>query len=610
MMFGKKKKNQNNIVSETAEASEAAESAAAEAPAAAESNEPVTEPATEHATEPAPEAEATSAAPSATDPPATEATAEATEVVAEATEAVAEAIEAPAAETPTPEEQPAEDTGRKSRKKKRKSKDTKDEPGPAGTEADTEAGTKADTKADTKSDKARARKKKKRQKTLKYFLIGFVVVVIAVSTVTFMRTKLLTTQLDMAKNYMDNEQWDEAEAAYNQALRIFHNSADAYLGLAEVSIGRGELTEAIRILEDGIATTHSANLEKSRDVIMDQVFATYVLDSYLVNILPDETAKLTVEHRSEDMNFSVTWSSADESIGTVDEDGNIKAIKEGTTKIIANIGNETWGYRDVSATLIVGVIVTYLEEQGCDYVSTPTGMMAPCFVYQQNDDGYRIYDGTLEIEQGNATYNLTKCRRSDPDPEGYVTYDIEYKINAPTKFGIITDSKEAKHEWYYNQVAEEMLLCDDYTGLIFSVQDLYGQEGLIYDSTVEWNDMEYHITGTTESMWSNDEDNENRVEENWAVTFSPLTSTTWAEAVAVDTVKITARVPAEYEGLCLALDKHGITDYKDPDVEDEEYEYDAAQTFTDRHFFEPEEDGTVRKPEDYYIVRLRDFIDK
>jgi hypothetical protein len=122
--------------------------------------------------------------------------------------------------------------------------------------------------------------------------------------------------------------------------------------------------------------------------------------------------------------------------------------------------------------------------------------------------------------------------------------------------------------------------------------------------------MEYHITGTTESMWSNDEDNENRVEENWAVTFSPLTSTTWAEAVAVDTVKITARVPAEYEGLCLALDKHGITDCKDPDVEDEEYEYDAAQTFTDRHFFEPEEDGTVRKPEDYYIVRLRDFIDK
>ena len=567
MMFGKKKKTQNNIVSETAEASEAASEAA----------------------EPAATAEAT------------EATAEATSAsaVAEATEAAAatEAVE-------------AAEAGRKSRRKKRKSKDAKDAPGQSDTGDEAKADTKSDTKSDAKSDKARARKKKKRQKTLKYFLIGIVVVVIAVSTVTFMRTKLLTTQLDMAKNYMDNEQWDEAEAAYNQALRIFHNSADAYLGLAEVSIGRGELTEAIRILEDGIAITHSANLEKSRDVIMDQVFATYVLDSYLVNILPDETAKLTVEHRSEDMNFSVTWSSADESIGTVDEDGNIKAIKEGTTKIIANIGNETWGYRDVSATLIVGVIVTYLEEQGCDYVSTPTGMMAPCFVYQQNDDGYRIYDGTLEIEQGNATYNLTKCKRSDPDPEGCVTYDIEYKINAPTKFGIITDSKEAKHEWYYNQVAEEMLLCDDYTGLIFSVQDLYGQEGLIYDSTVEWNDMEYHITGTTESMWSNDEDNENRVEENWAVTFSPLTSTTWAEAVAVNTVKITARLPAEYEGLCLALDKHGITDYKDPDVEDEEYEYDAAQTFTDRHFFEPEEDGTVRKPEDYYIVRLRDFIDK
>ena len=47
----------------------------------------------------------------------------------------------------------------------------------------------------------------------------------------------------------------------------------------------------------------------------------------------------------------------------VDDDGNVVAVKEGTTKIIATIGNETWGYRDVSATLIVGVIVTYLEEQ-------------------------------------------------------------------------------------------------------------------------------------------------------------------------------------------------------------------------------------------------------
>ena len=513
-------------------------------------------------------------------------------------EAASEATPAEASDeafSETESEMTADKKGRKSRKKGRKSKDSK-------TETD-----KADTKTDTK---AKARKKKKRRKAIKYLLIGFVVVAIAVGAVTFMRTTLLTTQLDMAKTYMENEQWDEAEAAYDQALRIFHNSADAYLGLAEVSIGRGELTEAIHILEEGISITHSANLEKSREVIMDQVFATYVLDSYLINILPKETAKISVEHRSEDMNFTVSWSSADESIGTVDEDGNVVAVKEGTTKIIATIGNETWGYRDVSATLIVGVIVTYLEEQGCDYVSTPTGMMAPCFVYQQDEKGYRKYDGTLDIEQGNATYNLTKCKRSDPDPEGYVTYDIEYKINAPTKFGITAGSAESKNAWYYNQVAEEMMLCDEYTGLIFSVQDLYGEEGLIYDSTVEWNDMEYHITGTTESMWSNDEKNENRVDENWAISYSPLTTVTWAEAVAVNTVKIEVRVPAEYEGLCLALEKHGVNDYTDPNVEDEDYEYDASETFTDRYFFEPEEDGTVRKPEDYYIVRLKDFIEK
>lgn len=519
---------------------------------------------------------------------------------------------------------------KKAKKAKKSKKNTEEETSETAEEETTETAaeettetaaeetseTVAEEKTETATDesapekKPKKSKKKKKKHIFKYIFIALIVIALAVGGVTFMRTKLLTTQLDMAKTYMDNEQWDEAEAAYNQALRIFHNSADAYLGLAEVSIGRGNLTQAIDILDEGIATTHSANLEKSRDVIMDQVFATYVLDCYLINILPDETAQLTVEHRSEDMNFSVSWSSADESIGTVDDNGLVRAVKEGTTKIIATIGNDKWGYRDISATLIVGVIVTYLEEQGCDYVSTPTGMMAPCFVYQQDEKGYRKYDGTLEIEQGNATYNLTKCKRSDPDPEGYVTYDIEYTINAPTKFGIKTGSTEAKNTWYYNQVAEEMLLCDEYTGLIFSVQDLYGEEGLSYDSTVEWNDMEYHITGTTESMWSNDDKNENRVDENWAVTYSPLTTVTWAEAVAVNTVKITARVPAEYEGLCLALEKHGVNDYVDIDVEAEDYEYDASKTFEDRYFFEPEEDGTVRKPEDYYIVRLKDFLDK
>ena len=442
--------------------------------------------------------------------------------------------------------------------------------------------------------------KEEKANVFKFIVIFIVVVFIAVGAVAFMRTKLLTTQLEMAQKYMDEEKWDEAEATYRQALKIFHNSADAYLGLAEVSIGRGELTGAIQVLDEGIRVTRSTNLEKSKDVIIDQVFATYVLDSYLINILPGETAQLTMTNRSEDLGFDVTWACEDETIGTIDETGFIKALKNGTTKIIATVGNETWGYRDVTATLIVGVLTTYLEEEGCDYVSSPNNLTAPCFVYQQSNDGYRIYDGTLDIEQGNASYSLTKCVVSDPDPDGNVEYEIEYTITVPTKFGIITDSKEAKHAWYYNWVAKEMMLCDDYTGLVFSVQDLYGQEGLIYDSTVTWNDMDYHVTGTTESEWVN--------EEQWAITFSPLTSTTWAEAPAIGTFKLNITVPKEYQGLVLALDKKGITDYKDPEY-DEDSEYDAADTFTDHFFFDPQEDGTVRRADEFYIIRLSDFAE-
>ncbi|SCY67626.1 Ig-like domain (group 2) [Lachnospiraceae bacterium XBB2008] len=561
-MFKKKDKTQvNNVIEPAVEVEPAVETEPAIEEAA--------EPASEAVTEPAPEETAeVEAGPAAEAAPATEEAVEA-EPVAEAAPATEEAVETePAAEAAPATEEAAPDKDKSDKKSERKKK---------------------------KSGK----KSRKAKKAVKYLVIALVAIAIAVAAVTFMRTRLLTTQLELANGYMEAEQWDEAEAAYRQALRIFHNSADAYLGLAEVSIGRGELTEAINILEEGIRETHSSNLEKSRDVIMDQVFATYVLDSYMINILPKETAKITMEHRSEDMGFDVTWSSLDESIGTVDEDGNITAISEGTTKIVANVGNDVWGYRDVSATLIVGVVVTYLEEQGCDYVSSPTGLMAPCFVYQQSNDGFRIYDGTLEIEQGNATYSLSKCTVSDPDPDGNVTYDIEYKINVPTKFGILANSKEAKHAWYYNWWAEEMLLCDEYTGRIFAVQDLYGEDGLIYDSTVEWNDMTFHITGTTENEWINEED--------WAITYSPLTTITWAEAPAIGTYKLQVVAPADYQGLCLALDKHGITDYEDPEVGDTS-DYDAAETFEDKFFFQPEEDGTVRTPEDYYVIRISDFV--
>ncbi|MBQ8945767.1 MAG: Ig-like domain-containing protein [Lachnospiraceae bacterium] len=444
---------------------------------------------------------------------------------------------------------------------------------------------------------------KEKPNIFKYIVIAIGIIGLAIGAVMLLRTRLLQMQLDMGKQYLEAEDYDAATDTFNQALKIFHNSGDAYLGLAQASIGRGELTEAIKILEEGVEVTRSSNLEKSRENIIDQVFATYVLNEYMINILPGEFEQLEVSNRSEDLGFTVEWSSDNPSVGTVDENGLVTAVRNGTATIIATVGNEDWGYRDITASLVVGVIVTYLEEAGCDYVQDASALTAPCFVYQLDKDGYRIYDGTLEIEQGMATYSLTQCRASDPDANGMVDYEIVYTITVPTKFGILADSREAKYAWYYNWMAENMLLCDDYTGLIFGVKDLYGSDELIYDSTVEWNGAEYHISGTFEEEWVNNEE--------WAITYSPLTLTTWAEAPVIGTVSLHITVPKEYQGLVLALDKKGITDYTDPvvDTEEEVEDYDSSKAYEDSYFFDPQEDGTVRSPDDFYIVKLSDFTE-
>ena len=449
-----------------------------------------------------------------------------------------------------------------------------------------------------KEEPKKKKKTKKKPKTYVYILAGAFVILIAVAAIMMFRIKLLQTQLDLGKSLFDAGNYEEAIVAYEQGLRIYPTSADAYLGITESLIEQGKLSDAIQTLDKGIQVTQSASLEQSRGIIMDQVFATYVLDTYLVNILPGETAPLSVIRRSEDMGFDVTWSSKDESIATVDDNGLITAKALGTTQITATIGNDIWGYRDSDATLIVGIMTTYLEEQGCEYVTSASSLTAPSFIYQETEEGLRKYDGTLETEQQDAIYSLKSCEISDPDLDGNVTYSVEYTVTVPTKFGIVTDSVEAKKTWYYNWKIYELMLCDDYTGQIFTQQSLFGEEGLRYDSDVEWNNMTFHISGNIEAEWVNDED--------WEVSYSPLTATTWAEAFAIGTFHLNITVPKEYQGLVLALDKNGITDFADAEY-DEEYDPDAL--IEDTFFFDPMEDGSVRKAEDYQIIKLINFAD-
>lgn len=436
----------------------------------------------------------------------------------------------------------------------------------------------------------------KKKNPIIFILGGIIVVAIVVAAVMFVRIRLLQNQLDLGRKYLEASDYDSAQDSFEKALSIYPTSADAYMGLAETQIGKKHLTEAIATLNTGISKTHSANLEQSKSVIMDQVFSTYVMNSYLVNILPDETIQMTMTNKSEDMGFSTEWSIEDENIASIDENGLVRGINEGTTKIFAKIGNDEWGYQDVTATLIVGIMKTYFDEQGCEYVSPTSKLTAPAFVYQENQDGHRIYDGTLEIPENEAMFSIDSCNVTDPDDNGDITYTIEYSINVPLKFGILANSIESKQAWYYNWQIAPLILCDEYTGLVFSEQDLFGEEGFSYDSYIDWNDFSFHITGNVNGEWTD--------EAEWQTSYDEETQITWAESPAVGKYTINITVPKEYQGLVLAFDKRGITDYTDP-VADENGQIETE--YVDTLFFDKAESGEVRKPSDYVFIRVSDI---
>lgn len=435
---------------------------------------------------------------------------------------------------------------------------------------------------------------KKKKKNGKLPIIIAIVVGIIALVAAFMAIRVVGVQNNLEKGdaYLKEEKYNEAIGSYNSVLKIMPTSADAYLGLMQAYLGLEEYEKAMEIVQEGIDKTGSENLAKSKDIVFDQVFATYVLNHYYINILKGESEQLTVTNRSRDMGFEVSFLSADESIATIDSDGKILALEDGDTTLSANVGNEIWGYRNIDCHLTVGVVVTFLEEAGCDYAPIGEAVYAPAYVYQTNEGGELITDGNLLVNQTDAIYTVDDVAVTDPDVDGNVTYTINATVIVPKEFGIIEGTPEFDHEWYYDCRSRDMFLCDEYTGLVIAEQDLYGYDEPVIDSTVVYNNVEYHVSGSIQKEVENNED--------WEATLDSANYTTWAKAPVIKSFTYTITAPKEYQGLVFAVDKKGIKKY----ISEEE-----LMTEANKGFFEPLKDGSVREADDFYIIRITDYLE-
>ena len=196
-------------------------------------------------------------------------------------------------------------------------------------------------------------------------------------------------------------------------------------------------------------------------------------------------------------------------------------------------------------------VSTWFSENGISF--TEGEVSIPAYTYARNEDGSE--DDSVEMTQKDATYSEPSIDVSEPDADGNVTYTVTYSVRG-TWSGMMAAGSGFSPSVYiknYNFV-------DAYTGTKFPCADMTDEENSYYtDSVVEVDGKEYKISAGS-SFESNFEE-----EPSW----SYFDNNTRARASIAYTFDITmvAVVPAEYDGLILALNGAGATEKEDMDTE-------------------------------------------
>ncbi len=86
------------------------------------------------------------------------------------------------------------------------------------------------------------------------------------------------------------------------------------------------------------ALTYTAYTDITLYAIWNKTMISLTLDKSSLSLTQDETYKLTASYTPSDANSTIFWISSDNSVATVDQSGNVKAIGEGSATITASTG--------------------------------------------------------------------------------------------------------------------------------------------------------------------------------------------------------------------------------------------------------------------------------
>ncbi|TKI50743.1 Ig domain-containing protein [Lysinibacillus tabacifolii] len=181
----------------------------------------------------------------------------------------------------------------------------------------------------------------------------------------------------------------------------------------------------VTALKEGVVTVtaqvENTNLSANCTVTVKKQSGTesesIKLDKNNFELLEGSKDKLTATVLPENsINKNVVWSSSDESIAIVDQDGNVTAIREGTAIITAKIENT-----DIAATSTV--IVKKPISESSSAILSITLVNGITKEYDVTNTVLNSYLNWFESAQGTSTFKFTKTISPYKKVTEYVVHD-------------------------------------------------------------------------------------------------------------------------------------------------------------------------------------------
>ena len=110
---------------------------------------------------------------------------------------------------------------------------------------------------------------KNKKKKVCLLVVVIVIIAIIAGLILYKNSDavMVRKQLDLGQKYLSELEYDQAVAAYEIAIEIEPMNVDAYLGLADAYIGKGDYEAAVRALQKGYDLTQDENLKNKLEEV-------------------------------------------------------------------------------------------------------------------------------------------------------------------------------------------------------------------------------------------------------------------------------------------------------------------------------------------------------